>query len=109
MNKILSLLLLGMIAFCSCESEAPVVPDCIDELSTELSSEFCDGADLNTFDFNGRLVYCFFYGACEDAKAVIYEEDCTELCTLYGLSGNTECDGLDWESNATNRVLIRTF
>jgi hypothetical protein len=109
MNKILPLLLFGMVVFSSCENDPPEVPECIDELASTLNSDFCDGADLNRFDFNGRTVYCFFYGNCTDAKAVIYEDDCTEICTLFGLSGNTSCEGLDWQSNATNRVLIYTF
>ena len=98
-----------MVVFSSCENDPPEVPECIDELASTLNSDFCDGADLNSFDFNGRTVYCFFYGNCTDAKAVIYEDDCTEICTLFGLSGNTSCEGLDWQSNATNRVLIYTF
>lgn len=111
MKKILSILLLGLFAFSSCgdsESE-PDVPACIDNLAAELRPDFCETADLTRWDFNGRKVYCFFYGNCTDNKAVIYEEDCSEICTLFGLSQNTICEGVIFDNTATNRELIYTF
>lgn len=109
MKKILPFLLISIFAFSSCGDDTPEVPACIDELSAELRSDFCDSADLTTWDFNGRKVYCFFYGNCTDNKAVIYEADCTEICTLFGLSGATVCEGTPWDGNASNRELIYTF
>ena len=112
MKKIFPILLAAVFAFASCgdDEQDDTVPACIDQLAETL--DVCKGgnADLTKWNFNGRDVYCFFYGDCTtDAIAEIYEEDCTLICTLFGLAGETTCEGIEWDGNATNRRLIYTF
>ncbi len=92
--------------FSACEKEIEV-PTCIDQQLEIFKTEACLGGDLTTWQFNGRTVYCFFYGSCaEDPRADIYEADCTLICSLFGMSGNTECEGIDWDDNAQKEETI---
>ncbi len=112
MKLLLSALFISLLGFTSCNSDSDDVPPCIDALSTELQSEMCRDldADLTLWELNGREVYCFFYGTCTtDSKAVIYDENCNEVCSLFGLSGNTVCEGVVWDDSATRIELIYTF
>lgn len=98
------------VAFISSCSDDLEVPPCVDALSESLRSDFCaEGADLTIWDFNGREVYCFNWGTCEKAKAVIYDENCNELCTLSSAPGQDQCEGISWANNASNRRLVYTY
>ena len=111
MKNLLAILLLGItISFSSCGDDESDVPACIDDLANTL--DLCRGsdADLTLWRFNGRELYCFFYGTCtSDSKAVIYDEECNEVCSLFGISGNTLCEGIQWDGNAERLELIYTF
>lgn len=102
-----------LLTFSSCTDDGSgnEIPDCINEKVDELRADLCPGtADLTKWQFQGETVYCFYFGTCtEDAKAVIYDKDCNELCTLFGRSGNTECKGETWDGNATGREVLLTF
>lgn len=101
MRKYIIALIASFLLFFSCQKDE-VIPICIEEELEEFKMEACEGtADLTTWNFNGRTVYCFFYGLCtEDSKAVIFDAQCNELCSLFGLSGNTVCEGIVWDGNA---------
>lgn len=111
MKNFFSILLFGLIiTLTSCGEDGP--PQCIDDLADTL--EVCRGGDnpgdLTKWEFNGREVYCFNYGSCTlDNKAVIYDEDCNEICSLFGLSENTLCEGIEWDGNASLIETIYTF
>ena len=111
MKNVFSILLLGIVfSFSSCGDDDPEVPVCIDQLANTL--DLCRGADadLTLWNFNNRELYCFFYGTCtEDSKAVIYDAECNEVCSLFGLSGNTLCEGIQWDGNAQRLETIYTF
>jgi len=109
--KYLSILMIGLVVMLgtSCGDDSDSVPECIDQLAETLSPNFCDNADLTLWSFNGRDVYCFNYGDCPDAGVVIYEEDCTRICSLFGLNGNTQCEGIQWDGNASLIETIYTF
>jgi hypothetical protein len=98
--KYLSLLTLGLLMACS--SDDVELPVCMEPIFEDYKVIACKGSgDLTTWMFNGELVYCFVYGDCiSDSGAYIYNDQCVELCYLGGLLGNTECQGLDWDSNA---------
>ncbi len=98
-SLILFLLILG-----SCGKDNP---ECIDVILEDFKVTACEGGDLTKWYFNGRDVYCFFPGTCiADAQAEIYDEDCTLVCTLFGITGETTCEGLDWNSNAVFEELL---
>lgn len=106
------LLFIGAFTILSCGDDTPEVPICIDTLAENLKDEFCTGADLTLWEFNGRDVYCFYFGNCGDGneRAVIYEEDCTRLCTLPIPANNNFCGDVTWnESSATLKETIYTF
>jgi len=110
--KYLTILMIGLATLVgtSCGDDNDDVPECIDALAVTLEPNFCDvGADLTLWEFNGREVYCFNYGTCPDSGVVIYEADCTRLCTLFGISGNTQCEGIEWDGNAQLVRTIYTF
>ncbi|MDA7501775.1 hypothetical protein N8482_00710 [Chitinophagales bacterium] len=90
-----------LLVFSSCEGDN-VLPDCIDSELDDFKTVACSfTGELTEWEFDEREVYCFYYGDCvDDDRAEIYDEDCVLLCTLFGLSGNTECEGMDWNSTA---------
>jgi hypothetical protein len=97
--------------FLSCNDDGPRdIPLCIDQ-EIEVFEEFaCPGGDLTIWNFDGDEVYCFNQGNClADGSAYIYDEQCNLICTLGGFAGNTLCQGLDWNSNATYLELVYTY
>lgn len=102
-RKILCITFLGFILM-SCSDG---IPDCVDTLLDDFKTTACVGGDLTKWDFNGREVYCFFPGTCiSDAQAEIYDEDCNPVCTLFGIAGITECEGIEWNDNAVFLELV---
>ncbi len=96
------LLIIGLFFTFSCSSDDLDIPLCIDEILEEFKKDACrESGDLTLWNFNGQEVYCFQKGNCiADGTADIYDENCNLLCSLGGFAGVTECQGLDWETNA---------
>jgi len=99
--KYLSLLTLSLaFMFTSCGDETEL-PICIESIYDDFREDACSGDDFTIWRFRGEDVYCFQFASCgNNFGAEIYNANCEQLCVL-GLAGNTECQGLDWESNAT--------
>lgn len=107
----LSCLILFALIFNSCDKpDDNDIPECINVILEDFKTEACTGSgDLTTWDFNGREVYCFYYGDCiADSRADIYEKDCTLICSLFGLSGNRDCEGINWNINAVKLSTLYT-
>lgn len=105
--KYLTILALAFtFVFTSCNDETEL-PICIDTILDDFKQDACSGADFTIWRFRGEDVYCFSYTSCfADGQAEIYDANCDQLCLLGGIAGNTDCVGIDWESNA---VLQETF
>jgi hypothetical protein len=58
------------------------------------------------YSYNGQDVYLFEESSeGADRSAILYDENCNELCVFSGIAGNTGgCD--DFETNATNEKLV---
>lgn len=104
MKYLFALLFAGLMISCNDDEETP---ECILTLSDEFATTACSGVgelsgDLTIWRFDGEDVYCFNEGDCiADAQALIYDEDCFQICTLGGPDGNDVCRGLVWSQNAT--------
>lgn len=101
--KYLTLLALSFSFFMtSCGDEGTELPVCIDTILDDFKNDACSGADFTIWRFRGEDVYCFSYTTCfADGQAEIYDASCGLICTLGGISGNTECQGITWDTNAT--------
>lgn len=88
------------VASCNDDIETP---DCILEISDEFATTACPGSgDLTIWNFDGEDVWCFNEGNCvSESTAAIYDSNCTLLCILGGIDGNSFCRGLDWSTNAS--------
>ena len=87
----------------ACSDDEPIfIPICIDQEIPVFGQTACSGsADLTIWAFNGQDVFCFNEGTCySDSQAFIYDANCNLLCILGGLSGNSLCQGVEWNNNA---------
>ena len=100
-----------MISLFSCSSDPIEIPVCIDQEIAVFAQTACPGSgDLTLWSFDGQDVFCFNEGTCyADANAFIYDANCNLICILGGFSGNTICDGIDWESNAVYLDVIYVY
>lgn len=105
--KYLTLLALALtFTFTACNDETEI-PICIETILDDFKQDACSGADFTIWRFRGEDVYCFAYTSCfADGQAEIYDASCTLLCQLGGIAGNTDCQGIVWDQNAT---LLETF
>ena len=109
--RIFTILFVFSFAFISCGDDSSIedLPLCIqDELNTNFIPSACPGSgNLALWRFRGEDVYCFAYGDCIfDSWADIYDADCNYICLLGGATGNTICDGDDWETNAVEIEIL---
>ena len=100
--KLIALVVLLSLASCPNNIE-PNVPDCIQELIKELEKDECNGAVVE-YMFNGKVVYAYGYSyeqcAGADFASSVVDENCEPLCTLGGIAGLLECDGLVFADEA---------
>lgn len=85
------------------------VPDCIENKILEFSeSSLCDqGASVYRYVFQNKFVYVFYPGNCgADMMATVYDQDCNAICGLGGFTGNVMCEGVRFDENATDEILI---
>lgn len=97
-------------AACSDDDNDYDAPECVKVISDDFARDACSGSgDLTRWNFDGEDVYCFNLGTCYfDSTAEIYDVNCTLLCILGGVDGNTICQGLEWGSNAVlEETLLR--
>lgn len=106
-------ILICLIAFglYSCSDDPIEIPLCVDQEIPVFAQTACAGSgDLTIWAFDGEDVFCFNEGTCySDAMAYIYDADCNLVCTLGGVSGNTLCNGLDWDTNAVYLELVYRY
>ncbi len=119
--KYLSLIILFSIGLFACKTDDPIqIPVCIDEEIPVFAQFACLGSgDLTVWSFAGQDVFCFNEGSCKTEMILgklvnigqnyIYDANCNLICTLGGISGNTLCDGLEWESNAEYLELVYVY
>lgn len=92
-----------LLSLASCPNIEPNVPDCIQELIKDLQKEECNGA-IAEYMFNGKLVYGYGYSydRCSGADFAmsIVDEECQTVCTLGGIAGLTDCNGLSFADEA---------
>lgn len=100
---------LFLISFCvscvllsSCAMNFPQgTPSCIEHKINEEKSEYCDGAVVKQYKFNGRDVFVFETQTCyADGGAQVLDAECNTVCLLGGIAGLTDCEGIDFEDNA---------
>ena len=88
--------------FISCQKEVKEVPmatSCIEDKIKNFKLEACDrGAKVTQYNYQGQNVYVFNPGFCGggDVIAKIYSENCEELGTIGGVTGNREVNGGDF-------------
>jgi len=110
MKALYLILCFAFLAACS-DDEPTYIPLCIDQEIPVFAQNACRGSgDLTIWSFDGEDVFCFNEGTCyQDAMAYIYDADCNLVCTLGGPSGNTLCNGLDWDQNALYLELVYVY
>ena len=84
--------------------------NCIERKIIEFKSDksSCEtGKQVHRYEFQGQHVYVFSPGNCgADMMANVYDEDCDLVCRLGGIAGNTNCNGEEFSTNATDETLI---
>lgn len=72
-------------------------PACLDPLLLiymDALGPACEGFDVRAYTFQGQQVFVLDSTQCGffDQVFPVYTEDCTQLCSLYGHAGTTDCN-----------------
>ena len=112
MGKVFILCILIPINILGCEKLGLKidVPNCIENKIKEFKDSplACDSrAKVLRYYFLDSQVYVFEPGDCgADLPTDVYDSNCNIICTLGGYAGNTICQGVNFEENATNKILV---
>jgi len=88
---------LSLMFLASCSSDC--VQDKFDAFKDDYSD--CSMAKISKYRFNDRTVYGLLEGNCvSDGGEQIFDENCVEICYLWGIGGFSNCEGLEWTDNA---------
>lgn len=100
------IILVPLLLLSSCGKDRPeCIQDKIDAFIA-LNSE-CENARVAQYTFKDRTVYSLEDGIClSDGGAMIFDENCEEICYLWGIAGIMECENLVWEDNAVLEEII---
>ncbi len=107
MKKFLLPLFMGLLLFLACSDDNTT--ECIEDRINAFQSqaEWCTGASIIKYEFNGREVYAFAHGQCiSDGATSVYDDECNEVCFLGGVAGFTDCEGLNFWNTATQIEII---
>ena len=99
MKTLKLLVFLVPLFFNSCEKINVDAPDCIKKLIKNHNGTYnCEtGASVILYSFQGQNVYVFDPGSCgADMAAVVYSENCENIGTLGGFTGNTKINGVEF-------------
>ena len=63
----------------------------------------CEGFVIIEYTFQGEQMFVFDSSQCGffDQFFPVFDEGCELRCNLYGLAGNTQCEGVEFYDNAT--------
>ncbi len=80
-------------------------PACLEPLRApyhDMLGPACDGFVIIEYDFQAQPVFVFDSSQCGffDQFFPVYTDNCELLCNLYGLAGNTVCEGVEFFDNA---------
>lgn len=83
-------------------------PKCIKQKIRKLKGEDCPSVQtVYRYDFQGQTVYLFNPKNCgNDLTSEVVNNDCENICFLGGVSGNSNCNGDDFYTEAKNEKLI---
>lgn len=97
-NILLFIGLFSLATACRQLDIAEGTPECIQKKIENFKPETCeDGANVNEYAFQGKLVYTFEHGTCgSDMTTEVTDANCTTLGHLGGIAGNTTINGEDF-------------
>src|SRR5687768_5402631 len=105
-GRLILIPLFTIIAITGCVKSdiAPGTPECLVKKTKDLNKQSpCDdGAAVQEYKFQGKIVYTLFTGDCiADSGAEVIDSDCNHLGYLGGLAGGTKINGVEFSSHAT--------
>lgn len=108
-NLVLSLSLISLIFFSSCDKEDfKALPQCIqDEINSP--DRVCPGDKMtvHSFFFQGETVFILTKDQCiADGGVSVVNQNCDTLCFLGGIAGLTTCQGEEFYQVATDEELV---
>ena len=91
----------------SCEKDL-TNDDCIQDKIDLFIAENTDNllTRIDQYTYQGETVYGFDTGIPADGFMDVYSETCVLLCSVGGLIGTSECNGGNFFTEATDRVVI---
>lgn len=99
-----------LLALASCkksEEHAAADSEALARVIREFGNNACSGGTVTQYEFRNAQVYAFADG-CVHPDNAVYVTDASgrSICTLGGIGGFTECQGVRFDSNATNPVVV---
>ena len=100
------LLVITLFLFQGCYDIEEGTPDCIIEKIKQYNrGGGCDDRSVGKYEFQGKVAYVMSPGTCgADMGANVFDEQCTLMGMLGGLTGNTTINGQDF----SEAVFIQT-
>ncbi|HPH82259.1 MAG TPA: hypothetical protein PL185_06780 [Flavobacteriales bacterium] len=88
----------------SCNKNEVIIgpPECLNDQITEFIKGACPyGNYVDKYKFQNEIVYVLTPGSCgADMQTLVINEECQQLGTLGGITGNTQINGVDFYANA---------
>lgn len=83
-------------------------PRCIKQKIRDLLKEDCPSVQtVYQYAFQGKTIYLFSPKQCgADLTSAVVDDNCSDICSLGGISGNMVCNGDTFYKTATNEKLI---
>ncbi len=89
----------------SCKREkidvASGTPDCVKDKITQETKDHTCLSNVYEYDYQDKKVYLFMHD-CPDAGDILYNSECTIICTIGGISGEIHGPCSDFEQQRLN-------
>ena len=111
-RNVLLIVLVSLFAISSCkETDDDIldIPNCFIPIYNSFVNEQsdCQGASIVAYAFQENEVFALIDGECiTDMCITVYTQECDLLCLLAGISGQTECQGVDFFDEAIQVRII---
>ena len=91
----------------SCSKDDKDIPPCIQqEIDSRVTTGSIQLTSVTKYEFQGEDVFLFTYEGGADLQSPILDSDCNTICSLGGITGNVECNEVNFGEEAEELKVV---